>query len=124
MDTNTKQMRSDREANLGNNEEIYAPGICRECGKRLPKVKDGALHGQKELKAFACKLLHLCLRCYAERFPERKPQNLPSARRFHNGQWADIRPLMSWWEKEKTVRETEAEEVEESKELLPEEIDE
>lgn len=98
--------------------------VCRECGARTPRVKEGALEGQEELKAFACSLMHLCLRCYAERFPERKRHNLPSARWFRNGQWLDLRPLMSWFQQKPYVRKQEQKEVEEARELLPEELEE
>lgn len=108
--------------NMADNKELYEPGICRECGKGLPKVKEGNLQGQKELKALAANLMHLCRRCYEERFPERAPR-LPAQRWFHNRKWVDLKPLTPGFRENPYVRAGEPEEVEESQQLLPEEKD-
>jgi len=96
---------------------------CKECGSRLPNVKRGDLEGQREIIPFACRMLRLCRRCYAERFPEQKA-HWPSPRRFHSGRWIDLKPVMSWFRGKPFARESEEEEIKESSELLQEELDE
>ena len=99
------------------NDELYEPGICRECGKRLPQ--------DKSLESFAARILHFCLNCYRQRFPERDKTNLPSARRrTSSGKWVDLRPLMSWGRENPEVWVSDVKEAANSRELLKEEKDE
>ncbi|MBI4711970.1 MAG: hypothetical protein HY762_01485 [Planctomycetes bacterium] len=89
---------------------------CKECGKRVP--------GGDSDMSFYCQQLHLCRYCYNAKFPKREMWNLPPVRRFYGRQWIDLRPVASWRGERDFVRESDIQEAEESKELLPEERDE
>lgn len=101
--------------NMGK-EVIMNTEKCRECGADVPRGRS--------LISITCQILNLCRYCYGMKFPERKRHHLPSTRWLHNGSWVDLKPMMSWWKEEQTVREFEDSEVEESRQLLPEETDE
>src|SRR3989304_607283 len=53
---------------------------CKECGKSVPRVKQGELTTQRQIEAFACQSLHLCRYCYRMKFPVRPMWNLPAVR--------------------------------------------
>ncbi|MEW6025893.1 MAG: hypothetical protein AB1599_01170 [Planctomycetota bacterium] len=72
---------------MRNREKSTIRERCREhmpcgtgCPGYVPQVKQGALTTQRQLEAFTCSLMHLCRKCYRQKFPIRKMWNLPENR--------------------------------------------
>ena len=102
-----------------------AAHACKECGKRLPRVKKGDLTTQKQITAFAARAIGYCRYCYRAKFaPPTRRVRLAPLRWRQGGRWVDLRPLMSWWredEANKFARAGERNEIKESRQLLEEE---